>query len=91
MTLGNPGMKERHWEQVSEIVGFPIRPDAELTLTKIIDLGLDEYIPRFEVISDSATKENNLERALNKMMAEWKDMMFTVSPYRLLVLYIFCI
>lgn len=82
MTLGNPGMKDRHWEQVSEIVGFPIRPDAELTLAKIIDYGLDEYIPRFEVISDSATKENNLERALNKMMNEWKDMEFTLNPYR---------
>ncbi|VEN45415.1 unnamed protein product [Callosobruchus maculatus] len=36
-TLGNPGMKERHWEKVSEIVGFPIKLDAELTLEKIID------------------------------------------------------
>ncbi|RZF41726.1 hypothetical protein LSTR_LSTR015156 [Laodelphax striatellus] len=82
MTLGNPGMKDRHWELISEIVGFPVRADAELTLAKIIDLGLEEYIPKFEVISDSATKENNLERALNKMMSEWQDMEFTFHPYR---------
>ncbi|XP_054282731.1 dynein axonemal heavy chain 7-like [Macrosteles quadrilineatus] len=82
MTLGNPGMKERHWERISEIVGFPLRADAELTLAKIIDLGLEEYIPRFEAISDSATKENNLEKNLNKMINEWKDIEFTVLPYR---------
>lgn len=82
MTLGNPGMKERHWEKISEIVGFPLRADEDLTLAKVIDLGLEEYIPRFEVISDSATKENNLEKALFKMIHEWKDIEFIILPYR---------
>ena len=35
MTLGNPGMKARHWEQVSEIVGFPIKVDSAMTLSKV--------------------------------------------------------
>ena len=26
-TLGNPSLKSRHWEQISEIVGFPIKVD----------------------------------------------------------------
>lgn len=81
-TLGNPGMKERHWERVSEIIGFPIRVDAELTLAKIIDYGLDEYIDRFEAISEAATKENNLEKHLNKMLVEWVDMEFSAHLYR---------
>lgn len=34
-TLGNPGMKSRHWEQVSEIVGFPIKVDKEMSLAKV--------------------------------------------------------
>nr|CAD7419715.1 unnamed protein product [Timema poppensis] len=33
-TLGNPGMKDRHWERVSEIVGFPIKAGPDLTLAK---------------------------------------------------------
>lgn len=82
MTLGNPGMKDRHWEQISEIVGFPIKISPELTLERIIDMGLEEYLPRFETISESATKENNLERALNKMVAEWQGIAFTVLSYR---------
>ncbi|XP_049773091.1 dynein axonemal heavy chain 7 [Schistocerca cancellata] len=81
-TLGNPGMKERHWEKVSEIVGFPIKPDFELSLSKVIDFGLEDFIPRFEAISESATKENNLERALEKMKKEWADMEFAAIPYR---------
>lgn len=81
-TLGNPGMKERHWEKISEIVGFPIVVDEDLTLEKIIDYGLDDYIEKFEAISEAATKENNLEKALIKMMAEWKDMEFTILTYK---------
>lgn len=35
LTLGNPGMKQRHWDQVSEIVGFPIKVDTTMTLSKV--------------------------------------------------------
>jgi Dynein heavy chain, N-terminal region 2 len=82
-TLGNPDMKERHWEKVSENVGFPLKADAALTLARIIDFGLGDYNSKFQVISESATKENNLEKALNKMIEEWVTMEFSVVPYRL--------
>lgn len=81
-TLGNPGMKARHWEQVSEIIGFPIKVSPELTLEKIIDYQLDEYVPKFEAISESATKENNLEKAMARMANEWEGVEFGISPYR---------
>ncbi|XP_045470082.1 dynein axonemal heavy chain 7 [Harmonia axyridis] len=81
-TLGNPGMKARHWELISEIVGFPIIVDEDLSLEKIIDYGLDEYVEKFETISESATKENNLEKALSKMVVEWKDQEFVILPYK---------
>lgn len=71
---------------MSEIVGFPLKADETLTLLRIIDLGLDEYIPRFEAISESATKENNLERGLEKMMKEWAEMEFVCLPYRFVAL-----
>lgn len=81
-TLGNPGMKARHWEKVSEIVGFPIKVDDTLTLEKIIDYGLDDYFEKFEAISESATKENNLEKNLHKMKFEWQDMEFVILVYK---------
>lgn len=81
-TLGNPGLKERHWKLVSEIVGFQIKVDADMTLAKVIDFGLEEYLSQFETISEAATKENNLEKALNKMRTEWADQYFTILPYK---------
>lgn len=82
MTLGNPGIKARHWEQISDIVGFPIKVDADLTLGKVLALGLDDYITKFESIAEAATKENTLEKNLDKMKKDWVDMSFTVNPYK---------
>ncbi|GIY29723.1 dynein heavy chain 7, axonemal, partial [Caerostris darwini] len=81
-TLCNPGLRDRHWDQISEIVGFPLKPDKSTTLSKLIGLNLQEYIPQFEVISEAASKEYKLEKALDKMMEEWSEMMFSVKPFR---------
>ncbi|XP_047370603.1 dynein axonemal heavy chain 7-like isoform X1 [Vespa velutina] len=82
MTLGNPFMKSRHWEQISEIVGFPIKVDKYMTMAKILDYGLADYVPKFEAISEAAMKEGSLEKSLNKMYTEWEDIAFVVNPYR---------
>ncbi|XP_031619236.1 LOW QUALITY PROTEIN: dynein heavy chain 7, axonemal [Contarinia nasturtii] len=81
-TLGNPGLKLRHWEQISEMVGFPIVVSPELTLEKIIEFGLDDYLARFEKISQSATKENGLELAMSNMIVEWQGIEFSIHEYR---------
>lgn len=79
--LGNPGLKTRHWEQISEMVGFPITVSAELTLEKIIEFGLEDFLPRFEKISESATKENSLELAMSNMIVEWQGVNFIINEY----------
>lgn len=81
-TLGNPGLKRRHWEQISEMVGFPIVVSAELTLEKIIEFGLEEYLARFENFSQSATKENELELSISNMIVEWRGIEFSIHEYR---------
>ncbi len=81
-TLGNPGLRDRHWEAISEIIGFPLRPTPDLTLQRIIDMNLDEYISKFEMISEAASKEQSLEKNLAKMKTEWEDMSFQIIPYR---------
>ncbi|XP_050489875.1 dynein axonemal heavy chain 7-like isoform X6 [Bombus huntii] len=82
VTLGNPSLKNRHWEQVSEIVGFPIKVDESMTLAKILDYGLADYVTKFEGISEAATKEGSLERALVRMHLDWAEITFIVNPYR---------
>lgn len=82
MSLGNPGMKLRHWEQISAIIGIHIKVDPDLTLGKILAMELDAYVAQFESISEAATKENALETAIDKMHREWIDLAFTVNPYK---------
>ncbi len=78
-TLGNPGFRDRHWENVSNTVGFPVKGGSNLF--QILDMGLDEYVSKFEKISEAATKEFNLEQSMQQMVADWADMEFSITPY----------
>lgn len=82
MTLGNPGMKSRHWDEVSAIISIPIKLDPDLTLGKVLSMELEAYISQFESISETATKESALETGIEKMQKEWLDLEFTVNLYK---------
>ena len=81
-TLFNPGLRERHWDQISEIVGRPIKPDESTNLVSILEQKLESFIPKLENISESASKEYSLEKAMDKMQKEWAPLEFTIMPYR---------
>lgn len=78
----NPGMQERHWQQVSNIVGFSVQPTSETSLYDMLNSGLADFLPKLEEIGVAAAKEYSLEKALSKMKSEWKDMYFEMVPYR---------
>ncbi|XP_045146064.1 dynein axonemal heavy chain 12 [Echinops telfairi] len=80
--LCNPGMRPRHWAQMSEIVGYDLTPDSGSTLRKILKLNLTQYLDQFEVISAGASKEFSLEKAMHTMMGTWDDISFHISLYR---------
>ncbi|XP_070633246.1 dynein axonemal heavy chain 12 isoform X10 [Bos indicus] len=80
--LCNPGMRARHWKQLSEIVGYDLTPDSGTTLRKILKLNLAPYLDKFEVISAGASKEFSLEKAMHTMMGTWDDIAFHISLYR---------
>jgi len=87
--LCNPGMRQRHWDAVSEVAGRPIQPTEETTLQDIINMRLEEFIEQFEPIAEAASKEYALEKALTKMKSEWSQIEFNVLPYRESGTYIF--
>ncbi|KAF3425902.1 hypothetical protein E2986_08048 [Frieseomelitta varia] len=80
--LGNPGLKDRHWAEISEIINVPIKVDPDLTLAKILDMNLGRFVSLFESISDNASKEATLEKAMDKMERDWADLYFTVNPFK---------
>ena len=82
-SLCNPGMRDRHWDAMSEAVGFQLKPDArdDNTLHKYIDMELGSHLEEFQNISEGATKEHKLEKMLESMQVEWKDITFNISPH----------
>ncbi|BFZ21958.1 hypothetical protein BsWGS_24997 [Bradybaena similaris] len=81
-TLFNPGLRERHWTQISDIIGYHMFPDDSYCLSRLVDMNLEPFIPKFESISESASKEFSLEKAMRNMKKEWAPIEFVVVPYR---------
>ena len=75
-TLFNPGLRDRHWEKISDIAGFPLKPDEDMCLSKLLDFNLEAHIAKFEGISEAASKEYSLEKAMEKMKIEWDPVRF---------------
>ncbi|TPX68902.1 hypothetical protein SpCBS45565_g02819 [Spizellomyces sp. 'palustris'] len=81
-TLCNPGLRERHWKEISQVVGFRFQPDETTSLSGVLERNLGEHMDRLEQISSVATKEYSFEKALQKMYGEWQAMEFGTVEYR---------
>ncbi|KAF7662821.1 hypothetical protein LDENG_00225550 [Lucifuga dentata] len=80
--LCNPGIRPRHWDQMSEIVGYDLTPNAGTTLRKVLKQNLSSYLEQFETVSAAASKEFSLEKTLQTMMEVWDGVSFNHQPYR---------
>lgn len=81
--LCNPGMRDRHWAEISSQLGMQLKPDDTFTLTTLLKI---EFTPdQVEIIakvSDVAGKEYSIEQALDKMEGEWRDVALEVIDYK---------
>ncbi|CAI8001099.1 Dynein heavy chain 7, axonemal, partial [Geodia barretti] len=80
--LCNPGLRLRHWEKMSEAIGFNITPDSGTSLRKMIKHNLEPYLEKFEIISAAASKEYSLEKAMQRMEDDWDVVLFNTTQYR---------
>ena len=80
--LCNPGIRQRHWNQMSAVIGFDVTPNSGSSLRKVLKLNLGQYMERLAAISVSATREHALELMLKEMKEEWKRVDFETTTYR---------
>ncbi|XP_054464751.1 dynein axonemal heavy chain 12 [Anoplopoma fimbria] len=80
--LCNPGIRDRHWGQMSDIVGYDLTPDSGTTLRKVLKQNMAPYLEEFESISAAASKEFSLEKAMQTMVHIWDGISFNHQPYR---------
>uniref|UniRef100_H3DKJ5 Dynein axonemal heavy chain 7 n=1 Tax=Tetraodon nigroviridis TaxID=99883 RepID=H3DKJ5_TETNG len=78
--LCSPGIRARHWEQMSEIAGIDLTPNSSTTLRKVLKHDLAPYLEQFETISTVASKEFSLEKAFQTMTHIWDDVSFHHQP-----------
>lgn len=53
----NPGLRDRHWEQMTEVVGIDnFAPEPGASVSRYLDMKLEPYLDQFNIISESATK-----------------------------------
>ncbi len=62
VALRKEGMKDRHWDAISQHVGFDLRPNDNFTLTTVIEKGMLSHIEIAEEIGEKAFKEYNIEK-----------------------------
>ena len=56
--------------------------DDELTLSAALAMGLGSHIDAIQEVSEMASKEYSLEKALHKMELEWRDVAFEFGKWR---------
>ena len=39
-TICNPGLRERHWDQMGQELGFEVKHGPDMTLSSMIDAGI---------------------------------------------------
>jgi dynein heavy chain, axonemal len=82
MALRTEGMKERHWNMLSEKVGFKVFPGEGFTFQQCIDMKLHEFTDDVVDIGERAGKEYNIETSLAKMKQEWEQINFGLKPFK---------
>ncbi|TDH07133.1 hypothetical protein EPR50_G00120640 [Perca flavescens] len=81
--LCNPGLRERHWDKMSEVAGVSLQPaDDQACVANFLSMHLEQHLNSFEGVSEAASKEYSLEKAMEKMASEWSDMEFNLLAYR---------
>jgi Dynein heavy chain, N-terminal region 2 len=83
--LRNPGLRQRHWQQITALAPEGLPQDTELSLGSALAAGLGNQLAALSLISDAASREYTLERALDKMQVHPPFCLLFINPGRVLI------
>lgn len=64
--LRNPGMRNRHWEVLSNEININVRPKANLTFARCLEMNLQDHIASISKVAEVAGKEYTIEQVGNQ-------------------------
>ena len=82
MALRTEGMKDRHWQAISEKVGFEVKPYEGFTFNNCLEMELHKYTEECVDTGEKAGKEYNIEQSLLKMKRDWENVEFVLNPFK---------
>ncbi len=82
MALRTEGMKDRHWQVISEKVGFEVKPYEGFTFNSCLEMELHKFTEECVDIGERAGKEYNIEMSMAKMKKDWEIVEFNLLPFK---------
>ena len=81
--LRNEALRDRHWQQLMDQIGKQFDPNGpDFTLAKVVELGLPNYGELVATLSNSASKELMVERAVRNLEETWSKMNMDIHKYK---------
>jgi len=81
--LRNEALRDRHWQQLMDQIGKQFDPTGpDFTLAKVVDLGLPNFGELVGSLSNAASKELMVERAVTGLEATWSAMDMDIQKYK---------
>ena len=80
--FNNPGMKERHWNDIQQRAKLKVSLNKNTSLQVLIDGNIMDYLELLESTSDLANKEMTLENAKRKMENDWNGINLELSDFK---------
>lgn len=64
---------ERHWQKMSEIVGFELGQCKDSKISQICDLGLNNFVTKLKPIAFAAEREGKIADETQEIDSYWKE------------------
>ena len=83
VALRLPGMRERHWAQLSNDLKMEINLTGSVTLHDVLfKMELPRFMQQITTVGDFASKEYLIEKTLEKMTSSWVGVNLDLVDYR---------